>query len=96
MATATIAFWVLFIYLALCIIAKVSIELVEYFTIKTNVRSCMTSSQKSLTRLLRLPAIWYPVFHIFTILTCAWIYVRAYLDNVEDIVDQGEDQRIDE
>lgn len=96
MATATIVFWVLFIYLALCIIAKVSIELVEDFVIKSNVRSCMTPSQRSLTWLLRLPAIWYPVFHIVTILACAWIYIQAYLDNVEDIADQGEDQRIDE
>lgn len=97
MTTAAIAFWVLFIYLALCIIAKVSIELVEDFVIKSNVRSHMTPSQRSLTWLLRLPAIWYPIFHIVIIMGCAWIYLQAYLDYVEDIADEGEDnQRIDE
>lgn len=91
--TISILFWGITIYLVLCIIAKTCIELVEDALVRMGIRNDLPSGMRLSLWSSRWPMIWFPVFHIFVIAKCAYMYTEGYIKSLEKYT-EAEDTHI--
>lgn len=94
--TISILFWGITIYLVLCIIAKSCIELTEDFLVRMGIRNDLPSGTRISLWGSRMPMIWFPVFHIFIIAKCAYMYVEAYINGLKEYTKDQDESIINE